>query len=72
MTRSIETAAPGRSEATAPNLDAGVVGDLVEALTAVLDHSGARGTYHALKYADAVEKAEAALAKYATQQGGGE
>jgi len=37
--------------------------DLLEALIAVLDTSGARGTYHALKYAEAVERAEALLAK---------
>lgn len=42
--------------------------ELLEALTDVLNHSGARGNYHALKYADAVEKAEAVLAKALPQQ----
>lgn len=37
--------------------------ELLAALEAVLDSSGARGTYHALRYADAVEAAEAAALK---------
>ena len=37
---------------------------LADALNAVLDHSGARGTYRALKYADAVDAAEALLASF--------
>ena len=37
--------------------------DLLAALEAVLDSSGARGEYHSLKYSDAVESAEAAIAK---------
>jgi hypothetical protein len=37
--------------------------ELVEALEALLSESGARGRYHSLRYADAVEKAEAILAR---------
>lgn len=37
--------------------------DLLAALVAVLDTSGARGTYHALKYVEAVDAAEAAIAR---------
>lgn len=37
--------------------------DLLEALNAVLDYSGARSGYDAMRYGDAIERAEAAIAK---------
>jgi hypothetical protein len=40
-------------------------GSLIAALDDVLATSGARGTYHALKYSDAVDRAEALLATIA-------
>ncbi|MBF5091257.1 hypothetical protein F1640_14790 [Novosphingobium sp. NBM11] len=47
---------------TANNPETDAHRDLVEALNAVLDTCGARGTYHAFKYGDAIERAESLLA----------
>ncbi len=40
------------------------IAELCEGLAAVLDTSGARGTYHSLRYSEAVERAEALLSKH--------
>lgn len=42
--------------------------DLVDALESLLNSCGARGAYHALKYADAIDSAEAALTKAKGEQ----
>lgn len=44
--------------------------EIVEALDKVLATSGARGRYHALEYADAVERAEALLSRLTAHQNG--
>lgn len=49
-----------------PASGGGEVEKLRAALSAVLDTSGARGSYHALKYGDAVEAAEALLSEHAS------
>lgn len=46
--------------------NAASVGSFRDHLNAVLDTSGARGTYHALRYTEAVEAAERALASLST------
>ena len=52
--------APVHRPAARPDSD--VIGRLVGAINGVMDTSGARGTYHALKYTDAVEALETLLA----------
>ncbi len=78
MTRSIETAAPGIGAADEPNHDAGVVGELVETLRVIANASERSETAFGGKMSDVTRVfehitrvARAALAKYATQQGGG-
>ncbi|RYG87651.1 MAG: hypothetical protein EON59_06780 [Alphaproteobacteria bacterium] len=46
--------------------------DLLKALTDVLNTSGARAEYHAFKYADAIERAEAAIARATQPEAGSE
>ena len=46
-----------------PHYVAPTSAEIAKALSDVLDTSGARGSYHAMKYMDAVAAAEAILAK---------